>query len=144
VFGAKKWPSLRLALLSPTKYMAIPNTLTGNVASISAKLESLGSYSVQRMWEVGRTDLLEGRKDVVDLKKDLGRLHKLERTLESIALTKKAEEMEVMYQNDPDKKGGVMLGFTGEGEGSSGRMRVPQQDDRRLFVDPSEGTYNKI
>jgi len=134
VFGPKRWPSLRLALLSPTKYVAIPNTFTGNVDGIIGRLEEMGSYSMQRLWEEGKSDLVKERKNI-DLQKDLGRISRLEKTLESIALTKKAEEMEVMYQNDPDKKG-VMLPF-GSNEGETFR-RAPQQANRAV-KDPYEG-----
>lgn len=102
VFG-KQWPSLRLGLLTPPKYMAIPNPFTGNVEAISKKLREMGSYSIPELWSRQRLLLDEERKEI-DLKKDLGRLHQLERTLEAIAATKKAEEMDVLYQNAPTSK----------------------------------------
>lgn len=102
IFG-KQWPSMRLGLLSPPKYMAIPNTLTGDANTISEKLQEMGAYSVVDMWEQ-QQKLLEEQKKEVDLKKDLGRLHQLDRTLESIAVTKRAEEIDVLYQNAPTSK----------------------------------------
>lgn len=102
VFG-NQWPSLRLGLLSPPKYMAIPNAFTGSIDQISERLEKMGAYNVSKLWGSHHLALQEERKDI-DLKKDLGRLHQLDKTLESIAATKRAEEMDVLYQNAPTSK----------------------------------------
>lgn len=82
--------------------MAIPNSLTGNTQRISEKLQELGAYNIQEMW-VDYRSMLE-RENEIDLKSDLGRLHQLDKKLESIAATKRAEELDVLYQNAPTSK----------------------------------------
>lgn len=63
-YGKKKWPQLRLGLLSPPKYVAIPNPFTGSLDRVMAHLESLGAYNLHTIWEQGREQLAIERKQV--------------------------------------------------------------------------------
>ncbi|CAL8078428.1 unnamed protein product [Orchesella dallaii] len=110
VFG-KQWPSMRLGLLSPPKYMAIPNSFTGNIEIITQKLEGMGAYNIQQLWSDSQL-VLEKESKELDLNKDLGRLHQLDKTLEAIAATKKAAELDLLYQNAPTGKrpGDIQMG----------------------------------
>ncbi|ODN06588.1 5-methylcytosine rRNA methyltransferase NSUN4 [Orchesella cincta] len=115
LFG-KQWPSMRLGLLSPPKYMAIPNTFTGNIEPITQKLNGMGAYNIQQLWS---NSLEEHEAKELDLNKDLGRLHQVDITLGAIAESKRAAELDILYQNAPT---GKKLGELQLGKHTMGRI----------------------
>lgn len=76
----------------------------------------------------------------IDVKKDLGRIHALEKTLESIAVTKRAEEMEVLYQNAPQKRSQMGETMWGSGGSSAGGSSTFDANSSRVLSHPSQGT----
>lgn len=94
---AHQWPSIRLALLCPPKYIAIPNVFTGDMDRISTKLESYGSFDVTSMWKEKR-DILSSKKKDLNVAKESKRLQEIDSALESIASTKQTEEMESIFK----------------------------------------------
>jgi len=122
-----KWPSIRLGLLSTQKFIAVPNSFTENVEAISAELEEQGAYDLKGLWSQGREKLKTEREELSQ-KKELERLKELDKTLESIAKTKVAEEMDTLYRNAPDRNAPV-------------RATEGIYDDRRVLKSIKEGEF---
>jgi hypothetical protein len=126
VFG-KKWPSVRLGLLTEAKYIAVPNAFLDDVDNVVEDLESLGAFDLRELWTAGEDKMKGGRKDFSH-KKDLERMQHLDKKLDSIAHSRLAEEMDSLYQNAPDRKAPI-----------AGTRMVEDVDERRVLSDIREG-----
>ncbi|CAH0391632.1 unnamed protein product [Bemisia tabaci] len=70
VYGARKWKSMRLALLCPKKYCAVVNNYS-DADKIMNKLENKGAVNVRRMFELRAEKLAEEPSNYLEpLKKD--------------------------------------------------------------------------
>ncbi|CAG7731158.1 unnamed protein product [Allacma fusca] len=98
-----RWPSFRLGLLSSPKYVAVPNVFTNSVDQISESLEDLGAYNLASIW-TAQSSQIERDLEEMKLQQDMEGVSKLDQTLEKIALTKQAEEMDTLYHNAPRQK----------------------------------------
>jgi hypothetical protein len=116
---------MRLGLLSAQKFVAVPNNFTSNVESISEELAREGSYDMRNIWNQG-VERLKTEGQEINAKKEMERLRELDQTLESIAQTKIAEELDTLYQNAPERKIPV-------------RASEGMYDDRRVLRDIREG-----
>lgn len=124
---AQKWPSMRLGLLCPPKFVAVPNNFS-DVDEIVKKLEGLGAYNLHSLWERGK-EILKGKEAEVDSTEEDKRLRELDKTLEVMARTKKAEEMDALYQNAPTRK---IPGI------------IDTELDRRVIRDVGEGKIIRV
>lgn len=85
---------------------------------------------MKTIWDQGREKIRADRKEF-STKKNLERMKELDRKLESIAHTRAAEEMDVLYQNAPVRK----LALHGHHSSATDET----QDDRRILSDVKEG-----
>ncbi|KDR18203.1 5-methylcytosine rRNA methyltransferase NSUN4 isoform X2 [Zootermopsis nevadensis] len=94
VFG-RRWPSIRLALLSPHKYCAVINNFGDSDMAVS-DLQNIGAMSMRRLFELEK-ETIKQQKQEDRRKKDLEKIFKLDRKLEQMMVAKQQKELESLY-----------------------------------------------
>nr|CAD7404094.1 unnamed protein product [Timema cristinae] len=94
VYG-DKWPSIRIALLSPHKYCALINNF-GDTEQIMTHLEKQGALNIKTLFELEERNIKE-QKIAETRKEDLEKIYKLDQKMEQLMLSKQHEEVESVY-----------------------------------------------
>ncbi|PNF27737.1 hypothetical protein B7P43_G12799 [Cryptotermes secundus] len=102
VFG-RKWPSIRLALLSPHKYCAVINNF-GDSDTVVSDLQNIGAMNIRTLFELEKENI-KTKKNEERRRRDLEKIFKLDRKLEQMAITKQQEEFESLYPHRESSEG---------------------------------------
>nr|CAD7597791.1 unnamed protein product [Timema genevievae] len=94
VYG-EKWPSIRIALLSPHKYCALINNF-GDTQQIMTHLENQGALNIKTLFELEERNIKEN-KNAQTRGEDLEKIYKLDQKMEQLVLSKQHEEVESVY-----------------------------------------------
>ncbi|XP_067003144.2 5-methylcytosine rRNA methyltransferase NSUN4 isoform X2 [Anabrus simplex] len=97
VYGPK-WPSIRLALLSPHKYCAIVNNF-GDSEQTVMDLQNQGALNLRTLYELEESSLKE-KEDSENRSEDLEKIFKLDQKMEMIKHSKQIHEYESLYPAD--------------------------------------------
>lgn len=90
-----KWPSIRVALLSPHKYCAVVNNFS-DTSRITTDLESEGAINLRRIMERQEVKLSNKRK-YLERKRNLNKIYKLDKKLEDMMKHKEQQELSALY-----------------------------------------------
>ncbi|XP_054269648.1 5-methylcytosine rRNA methyltransferase NSUN4-like [Macrosteles quadrilineatus] len=96
----KRWPSIRLALLSPHKYCAVVNNYN-EPDKTCTELENIGAINIREMFRVREDSLLE-KNSIRKRKSDMNRIYNLDKKIEKIAARKHEEELQNLYPEGQD------------------------------------------
>lgn len=97
-----KWPSMRVALLSPHKYCAVVNNFS-DTSRITSDLESEGAINLRSILEREEVKLSNKRR-YLERKLDLNKIYKLDKKLEDMMKHKEQQELSALYPEDNQKQ----------------------------------------
>ncbi|XP_063244298.1 5-methylcytosine rRNA methyltransferase NSUN4 [Bacillus rossius redtenbacheri] len=145
VYG-KKWPSIRLALLSPHKYCALVNNF-GDTEDILKHFQNQGALNVRSLFELEDDRIKEDRR-LKMRQKEMGIIHRLDQETESMLLKTVQEEAnrddsgDAVVESSPDPEPALedIVSETSESHplSLSAILSKAEFDVERL-IDPSVG-----
>ncbi|XP_026476433.1 5-methylcytosine rRNA methyltransferase NSUN4-like [Ctenocephalides felis] len=94
VFG-DKWPSIRVALLSPQKYVALVNNF-GDTEKTCEKLENLGGINLRTLYNIQKEKFLM-KKQKKQRDKQLDKIYKMDQSLENFLMKQRQDEVSSVY-----------------------------------------------
>ncbi|XP_069700133.1 5-methylcytosine rRNA methyltransferase NSUN4 [Periplaneta americana] len=94
VYG-NRWPSIRLALLSPHKYCAVINNYGDSDVAMS-DLQNIGALNVRTLIELEKENI-QNRKKEERRNRDLEKIFRLDKKLEDVMISKEREELKSLY-----------------------------------------------
>lgn len=107
VFG-RRWPSIRLALLSPHKYCAVINNFGDSDIALS-DLQNIGALNMRTLFELEKENI-KNKKQEERRNKELQKIFNLDRKLEQMANAKQQEELESLYPHRENSEGTCVPG----------------------------------
>ncbi|GFG31356.1 hypothetical protein Cfor_10537, partial [Coptotermes formosanus] len=107
VFG-RRWPSIRLALLSPHKYCAVINNFGDSDIAVS-DLQNTGALNMRTVFELEKENI-KNKKQEERRNRELQKIFSLDRKLEQMANVKHQEELESVYPHRENSEGNWVPG----------------------------------
>lgn len=136
VFG-RKWPSIRLALLSPHKYCAVINNFGDSDTAVS-DLQNIGAINMRTLFELEKENIKTKKKEE-RRNRDLEKIFKLDRKLEQMAITKQQVEFESLYPHKENSEGTCVPGdiFNKSSSNTSHGISddINRKDDAESYID---------
>lgn len=97
-----KWPSIRIALLSPHKYCAVVNNFS-DTDRIMSELECEGAINLRHIFQRQEVKLSNKRK-YLERKHHLNKIYKLDKKLDDMMKQKEQEELATLYPEDNQRQ----------------------------------------
>ncbi|PSN46828.1 5-methylcytosine rRNA methyltransferase NSUN4 [Blattella germanica] len=125
VYGTR-WPSIRLALLSPHKYCAVVNNFATTESTVS-QLEEIGALNLKTVFKLEKERILQEKQEE-KRKHNLETIFELDRKLDKIVFDKQQEERLSLYAQKGDHERppvGKVFSFE---QGNISRFPSPKRD----------------
>lgn len=126
VYG-KRWPSIRIALLSPHKYCAVVNNF-GDTETTMKDLENQGAVNIRRLFEV-EADRIKAKKSEASKQRQLDRVFEMDRKME-MDVSLKSHQLALSNEEDVNNEA--------KSSETADDKELHQTDSQRI-IDPSFG-----